>query len=46
MNAISAKILIVDDEANIRNALAKLLTKTGFTVKSAANSQEALAMLR
>jgi len=46
MNSISAKILIVDDEANIRNALAKLLTKVGHSVKSASNAQEALAMLR
>lgn len=45
MNSISARILIVDDEANIRNALAKLLAKFGYTVKSASNTQEALAML-
>lgn len=39
------KVLIVDDEANIRNALAKLLTRSGYTVKSAANVAEGLAML-
>jgi DNA-binding NtrC family response regulator len=41
-----ARILVVDDEANIRNALAKLLTKSGHSVKPAASGQEALAMLR
>jgi DNA-binding NtrC family response regulator len=46
MSATPARILIVDDEANIRNALAKLLVKLGYTVKSASNGQEALAMLR
>jgi DNA-binding NtrC family response regulator len=39
------KVLIVDDEANIRNALAKLLAKSGYSVKSAANVAEGLAML-
>jgi DNA-binding NtrC family response regulator len=46
VNSTTARILIVDDEANIRNALAKLLTKAGHTVKSAASAQEALAMVR
>lgn len=46
MKTIPARILIVDDEANIRNALAKLLSKFGHTVKSASNAQESLAMLR
>jgi DNA-binding NtrC family response regulator len=46
VNSLFARILIVDDEANIRNALAKLLTKSGHEVKSAASVQEALAMIR
>jgi DNA-binding NtrC family response regulator len=46
MNAMPGKILIVDDEANIRNALAKLMTKFGHSVKGAASVVEALALLR
>lgn len=38
------KILVVDDEANIRSALAKLLAKCGYAVKSAASVAEGLAM--
>ncbi len=45
MKPDSGKVLIVDDEANIRNALAKLLAKSGYAVKSAANVAEGLAML-
>jgi DNA-binding NtrC family response regulator len=46
MNSVNGRILIVDDEANIRTALAKLLSKLGHSTKAAASSQEALQMLR
>ncbi|WP_419901557.1 sigma-54-dependent transcriptional regulator [Kiloniella sp.] len=38
-------ILIVDDEADIRMALSGILEDEGFSVKEAANSQEALAAI-
>ncbi len=40
------KILIVDDEKEIRDLLKDKLTKDKYTVKTAANGQEALAMCR
>lgn len=46
MDPVNGRILIVDDEANIRTALAKLLSKLGHLTKSAANAQEALQLLR
>src|SRR5260370_41779600 len=46
MNPVDGRILIVDDEANIRTALAKLLSKLGYSVKTAASAQEALQLLR
>ena len=46
MNENAARILVVDDEANIRSALVKLLTKTGFVARSASGAQEALAAMR
>ncbi|MFA4889875.1 MAG: response regulator, partial [Candidatus Omnitrophota bacterium] len=36
------KILLVDDEANIRTSLADILEKLGYEVIQAANGQEAL----
>lgn len=39
-------ILVVDDDYEIRSTLAELLEDEGFTVRSAANGQEALAVLR
>lgn len=46
MSSTPGRILIVDDEANIRNALAKLMAKFGHSVKVAASVVEALALLR
>lgn len=46
INSIPGRILIVDDEANIRNALAKLMAKFGYLVKAAASTVEAVALLR
>ena len=43
---MTGRILVVDDEANIRNALAKVLSKLGHKVESAGNAQEALQLLQ
>ncbi len=43
---MTGRILVVDDEANIRNALAKLLSKLGHKVESAGSAQEALQFLQ
>lgn len=43
---MTGNILVVDDEANIRTALAKFLAKLGHTVKTAAAAPEALEILR
>ena len=43
---MNGRILIVDDEANIRSALAKLLSKLGHSAKTAASVHEALHLLR
>lgn len=40
------RILVVDDEANIRSALAKLLAKFGHSVESAGSAREALRLLQ
>jgi DNA-binding NtrC family response regulator len=42
----AAKILVVDDEINIREALAALLEGDGHCVRSAASSEQALEFLR
>jgi DNA-binding response OmpR family regulator len=39
-------ILVVDDEADIRTVLRVLLTGEGFSVKTAANGEEALQILK
>ena len=43
---IKTKLLIVDDEAEFRNAVSKGLTRRGFEVEEASNGEEALARLR
>ena len=43
---MKGRILVVDDEANIRSALAKLLSKFGHSVESAGTAQEALQLLQ
>ncbi len=40
---MAQKILLVDDESNIRDLAAMYLEKEGFTVEQAANGQDALA---
>ncbi len=42
----NAKILIVDDEVNIRDALATLLAKSGYQVSTAANGEEAIRQMQ
>ena len=37
-----ARILVVDDEASVRNALRKLLERGGFEVREAASGKAAL----
>ena len=43
---MTGRILVVDDEANIRGGLAKLLAKLGHNVESAGSAREALRLLR
>ncbi len=43
---MTGRILVVDDEANIRSALAKLLSKLGHRVESAGSTQQALQLLQ
>lgn len=43
---MSATILIVDDEENLRLTLSRILTKAGFTVTTAASGEDALALLQ
>jgi len=40
------KLLVVDDEDSVRNALTRFLTARGYTVGDAANGEEALAALQ
>jgi DNA-binding NtrC family response regulator len=42
---MQSRILIVDDEANIRNALAKVLSKLGYEVSSAGTATEGFSVL-
>jgi DNA-binding NtrC family response regulator len=46
MSKNPAHILVVDDEINIREALAALLSDDGYEVKTASSAEEALAVLR
>jgi len=39
------KLLVIDDEQNMRHMLTSLLTNSGFQVTTAANGEEALAMV-
>lgn len=42
----TARVLVVDDEAEIRAALQMVLEDAGYTVEEASNGREALAALR
>jgi DNA-binding response OmpR family regulator len=41
-----ARILLVDDDSDIRDSLRIILEKNGYTVKTAGNGREAVAALR
>jgi CheY-like chemotaxis protein len=41
----TVRALVVDDEASIRNLLARFLSRRGFDVETAANGEEALEMI-
>jgi CheY-like chemotaxis protein len=41
-----AKIVIIDDEEDIRDVLGEVLTRAGHQVKAASNSSDGLEMLR
>lgn len=44
VHEMSAKVLIIDDEAAIRESLAMLFELEGYDVKTAGNGEEALAI--
>jgi len=46
MTKKTEKILVVDDERSMREFLEIMLTKEGYHVRTAANGQEALALIR
>ena len=41
-----ARLLIVDDEADVRSAMRRVLERAGYTVRVAANAEQALQALR
>ena len=41
----SGHILIIDDEASLRQTLARILQRAGFEVTTSANGKEGLALL-
>ena len=43
---MSATILIVDDEENLRMTLSRILTKAGFNVTTASSGEEALRLVQ
>src|SRR4051812_36619699 len=45
-DVMAADILVVDDEADIRDLVAGILQDEGYAVRTAANSEEALTALR
>ncbi len=38
------RLLIIDDEENMRHMLSKVLTKAGYTIETASNGHEGLKM--
>ena len=42
---LDAQVLLVDDEADIRHTVSRLLDEAGYVVKSAANGSEAMAVV-
>ncbi len=45
INYLEAKILIVEDDDNLRKTLMKILIREGFCVASVSNGQEAIELL-
>jgi two-component system response regulator AtoC len=45
-STLSNRILIIDDEKNMRHMLSTLLSKSGYQVKSVADGEEALTILK
>ncbi len=45
-NGTTRKVLIVDDEDNIREFIAKIMIQNGYTVETATNGQEALWLVK
>lgn len=45
MKSLGGKILLIDDEANLRQTLTRILQRSGFEVTTAANGEEALHRL-
>jgi CheY-like chemotaxis protein len=46
LNPLRHQVLIVDDDAAVRNSLSMLLQASGYEVATAANGVEALALLK
>lgn len=44
-NSLQGKVLVIDDNKNVRNNLGKLVTDLGYGVELAVNGQEALAYI-
>ena len=44
--AMNSSVLVVDDDANLRNLLSEILTRRGYLVAEAATGDEALAIAR
>ena len=40
------RLLVIDDEENMRHMLSKVLGKTGYIVETAANGHEGLKMIQ
>ena len=46
MSPLSEKILVVDDEPHIRQALQAIFEQAGYTVRTANDGQQAVALCR
>src|SRR4051812_18166322 len=45
LSVTSMRVLVVDDDADQRSALAEILSSSGFVIKTAANGEEALEQM-
>jgi len=46
MNAVKKRVLVVDDEEDIRNSISYIVEKEGYEVKNAGSAKEALDILK